>query len=40
MTSVGFEYEPVTLDVNEVCFNEEQDIPNTREKSRKKMKLY
>ena len=40
MTSVGFEYEPVTLDVNEVCFKEEQDIPNTREKSRKKMKRY
>ena len=40
MTSVGFEYEPVTLDVNKVCFKEEQDIPNTREKSRKKIKRY
>ena len=30
-----FQYEPVSLDVNEVCFEEEQDIPNTREKSRK-----
>ena len=35
MALVRFQYEPVSLDVNEVCFNEEQDIPNTREKSRK-----
>ena len=28
-------YEPVSSDVNEVCFEEEQDIFNTREKSRK-----
>ena len=35
MALVGFQYEPVSLDVNEVCFEEEQDIPNTREKSRK-----
>ena len=34
MALVGFYYEPVSLDVNEVCF-EEQDIPNTREKPRK-----
>ena len=34
MALVGFQYEPVSLDVNEVCF-EEQDIPDTREKSRK-----
>ena len=32
---VGFQYEPVTLDVNEVCFVEEQDIRNACEKSRK-----
>ena len=35
MTLVGFQYEPGSFDVNEVCFEEEQDIPNTREKSRK-----
>ena len=35
MTLVGFQYEPVSLDVSEVCFEEEQDISNTREKSRK-----
>ena len=29
------QYEPVSLDVNEVCFEEEQDIPNTREKEEK-----
>ena len=31
---VGFQYEPVSLDVNKACF-EEQGIHNTREKSRK-----
>ena len=35
MALVGFRYELVSLDVNEVCFEEEQDISNTREKSRK-----
>ena len=35
MALVGFQYEPVCLEVSEVCFEEEQDIPNTREKSRK-----
>ena len=35
MALVGFQYESVSLDVNEVCFEEKQDIPNTREKSRK-----
>ena len=35
MALVGFPYEPVSLDVNELCFLEEQDIPNTHEKSRK-----
>ena len=29
---VGFQHEAVSLDVNEVCFEEEQDIPNTPEK--------
>ena len=32
MALVGFQYEPVSLDVAKVCFKEEQDIPNTREK--------
>ena len=32
---VGFHYEPVSLDVNEACFEEEKNIPNTRKKSRK-----
>ena len=27
-----FQYEWVSLDVNEVCFKEEQDIPNTSKK--------
>ena len=38
MALVGFQYEPVSLDVNEVCFEEGQDIPNqpnTRETPRK-----
>ena len=35
MALVGFQYEPVTLDVNYVCFEEEQDFPNTGGKSRK-----
>ena len=35
MVLVGFQYEPVSLDVNEVCFEEEHDFLNTREKSRK-----
>ena len=35
MALVGFHYEPVSLDVNEVCFEEEQDSTNTCEKSRK-----
>ena len=34
MTLVGFHYQPVNLDVNEICFEEEQDISNTRDKSR------
>ena len=35
MALVRFQYEPVSLDVSEVCFDEEQDITNTRERSRK-----
>ena len=35
MALVGFQYKPASLDVIKVCFDEEQDIPNTREKSRK-----
>ena len=35
MALVGFQYEPVSLDVSKFCFEEEQDISNTREKSRK-----
>ena len=35
MALVDIQYEPVSLDVNKVCFEEEQDIYNTREKSRK-----
>ena len=39
MALVGLQYEPVSSDVNEVCFEEEQDIPNTREKSVKSQAL-
>ena len=35
MDLLGFQYEPVSLDVSKVCFEEEQNIPKTREKSRK-----
>ena len=35
MALVGLQYEPLKLDVNEVCFDEEQDISNTCEKSKK-----
>ena len=37
MALVGFQYEPVSLDVVKVCFEEEQDIPDTCEKSRKSL---
>ena len=33
MALVGFQYEPISIDENKVCFEEEQDIPNTCEKS-------
>ena len=39
MTVVGFLDEPVSVDVNEVCFDQEQDIPNTREKSKKSLSV-
>ena len=35
MTLMRFQYEPLGLDVNKVCFDEEPDILNTREKSSK-----
>ena len=35
MALVVFQYEPVNLDVTKSYFEVEQDIPNTREKSRK-----
>ena len=35
MALVGFQYETISLHVNKVCIEEQQDIPNTSEKSRK-----
>ena len=35
MALVGFHYEPASLDIDKLCFDKEQGIPNTREKSRK-----
>ena len=35
MALVGFQYELLSLDVNEVCFEGEQDIPDTCKKLRK-----
>ena len=35
MTLMRFQYEPLGLEVNKVCFDEEPDILNTREKSSK-----
>ena len=32
---MAVQYEPVSLDVKGVCFDKEQDMPNTPEKSRK-----
>ena len=40
MALIGFQYEPLRLYVNEVCFEKKQDIPNTRGKSGKKPKRY
>ena len=39
MALAGFQYEPASLDVNEACFDVEQDIPDTREKSRKRQSV-
>ena len=39
MDLAGFQYEPVTLDVNGVCLEEEKDIPNPREKLRKRQSV-
>ena len=35
MASVALQYKPVSLDVNKYYFEEEQDIPNTREKKKR-----
>ena len=35
MVLLGFQYESVSLDVNKVCFEEEQNIPKSRGKSKK-----
>ena len=39
MAFVGCQYEPVRLNANEVCFDEENDIPNIREKLRKRQNV-
>ena len=39
MALAGFQYEPVSLDVHEVCFEEEQDLRNIGEKSRKSQSI-
>ena len=39
MAIVGLKYEPASLDVSEVCFEEEQDIPNMCEESRKSQSI-
>ena len=38
MGLVRLQYKPMNLDVNEACFEEEQDTSNTREKSWKSKK--
>ena len=35
MALVGVKHEPVGLDLNNVCFDEERDIPNTRKNQEK-----
>ena len=37
MALIGLQNEPVSLDVNEVYFEEKQDIPNIREKKSRKI---
>ena len=39
MDLVGFPYELVTFDVNEVCFDEGLNIPDADEKSRKSRRV-
>ena len=39
MDLVEFQYEPVSLDVNKFCFDEEHHIPDTGEKSRKNQSI-
>ena len=39
MALVGFQYEPVSLDVNKACSEEEQDTSNAREKLRKRQNV-
>ena len=39
MALLGFQYESVSWDVNEVCFEEEHNMLNTREKSRKRQSV-
>ena len=34
MALVGFQYEPVSLDVNDVCFEEEQNMRKISRKSK------
>ena len=39
MVLLGFWYKPASLNVREICFDEKQDIPKTREKSRKSQSI-
>ena len=39
MAEVGFQYEPASLDDNKICLEEEQDISNRQEKSRKSQNI-
>ena len=39
MDLVGFPYEPVTFDLNEVRFDEGLNIPNADERSRKSRRV-
>ena len=40
MAFVGFQYEPVSLDVNNVVCFEEQDIPNMHQKSKQSKQIW
>ena len=39
MDLVGLQFEPVSLDVNEICYDEKHSIPNVGEKSRKSQSI-